>query len=101
MARLRAGEEIDPGLADVNRLSQLNVMEQAAHFLSYPLVRQKVESGALSVHAWWFDIARAEVLAFDPRIKRFAPVDDWAEHMAMTGPCVGREGPATPGTEDV
>ncbi len=86
LARCRAGEEIDPGLSDVNRLSQLNVLEQAQHFLTYPMVRERVDAGVLSVHAWWFDIARAEVMAFDPRINRFAPVDDWAEHIALTGP---------------
>jgi carbonic anhydrase len=90
LARCRAGEEIDPGLSDVNRLSQLNVLEQASHFLSYPFVRERVEAGTLSIHAWWFDIARAEVVAFDPRIRRFRPVDDWSEHIALTGPCIGR-----------
>lgn len=86
LIRLRAGEVIEPGLTDVNRLSQLNVLEQASHFLTYPLVRERVEAGTLSVHAWWFDIAKAEVLAFDPRVSRFAPVDEWTEHVALTGP---------------
>lgn len=91
LRRCRAGEEIDPGLSDVNRLSQLNVLEQASHFTTYPFVRDLIDAGKVSVHAWWFDIARAEVLAFDPRSKRFAPVDDWVEHLALTGPCVGRD----------
>ena len=92
LARCRAGEEVDPGLSDVNRLSQLNVLEQAGHFMTYPLVRERVEAGKLAVHAWWFDIARAEVLAFDPRVQRFAPVDDWAEYSTLTGSCA-RGGP--------
>lgn len=91
LARLKAGEEIEPGLSDVNRLSQLNVLEQAAHFLTYPIVRERVDAGTLCIHAWYFDIAAAEVLAFDPRVKRFNPVDDWTVDIALTGPCVGRE----------
>ena len=91
LARWRAGEEIDPGLADVNRLSQLNVLEQASHFLTYPLVKERVDARTLSVHAWWFDIGRAEVVAYDPRLRRFAPVGEWTAHVALTGPCEGRE----------
>jgi carbonic anhydrase len=90
LARWRAGEEIDPGLSDVNRLSQLNVLEQAAHFSTYPFVAERIDAGKLSVHAWWFDIGRAEVLGFDPRKKRFAPVGEWTAQVALTGPCIGR-----------
>lgn len=86
LVRLRAGEEIDPGLTDVNRLSQLNVLEQAAHLLTYPIVKERVDAGALRIHAWWFDIVRGEVLAFDPRAERFAPVGEWTERIALTGP---------------
>ncbi len=86
LARLRAEDEVDPDLTAVNRLSQLNVLEQVTHLLSYPLVRERIDSGKLKVHAWWFDIARAEVLSFDPRTKRFVPVDDWAEHVVLTEP---------------
>jgi carbonic anhydrase len=86
LARFRSGEEIDPGLTDVNRLSQLNVLEQAGHFLSYPFVKERVDAGTLAIHVWWFDIGRAEVLAYDPRQNRFAPVDEWAGQVALTGP---------------
>lgn len=86
LARCRAGEEINPGLTDVNRLSQLNVLEQASQIMTYPFVKAAVDAGKLSVHAWWFDIANAEVMAYDPRIKSFALVDAWAEQVALTGP---------------
>jgi carbonic anhydrase len=90
-ARWRAGEAIDPDLSDVNRLSQLNVLEQASHFETYPAVKERVEAGTLSIHAWWFDIGRAEVLAYDPRKKRFGPVDTWVESLALTGPRVRKD----------
>lgn len=93
LARCKAGEEINPGLSDVNRLSQLNVLEQASHFLTYPLVKERVDAGTLNVHAWWFDIANAAVMAFDPRSRRFALVDDWAQNVALTGPCRDRSAP--------
>jgi len=93
LARCKAGEEINPGLSDVNRLSQLNVLEQAAHFLTYPLVKERVDAGTLNVHAWLFDIANAGVMAFDPRNKKFALVDDWTQDVALTGPCRDRSAP--------
>ncbi len=86
LARCKAGEEVDPGLSTINRLSQLNVLEQASHLMTYPIVKERVEAGTLSVHAWWFNIAKGEVVAFDPRHKRFAAVDEWVESICLTGP---------------
>jgi carbonic anhydrase len=86
LARLRAGEEVDSGLSEVNRLSQLNVLQQTENLLTYPIVRERVDAGQLSVHAWWFDIGNAEVLAYDPRTHKYQLVDEWAETVAVTGP---------------
>lgn len=86
LSRLKAGEEVDPGLADVNRLSQINVLEQASNLLTYPMIKDRVEARKLAIHAWWFDIAKGEVVAFDPRERRFVAVSEWAEKMSLTGP---------------
>ncbi len=85
LMRLKAGEEVNPGLSDVNRLSQINVLEQASHLLTYPLIKDRVEARTLAVHAWWFDIGKGEVLAFDPRERHFVLVDDWVETVSLTG----------------
>lgn len=86
LTRLKAGEEVNPGLSDVNRLSQINVLEQASHLLTYPLIKDRVDGRTLSIHAWWFDIGKGQVMAFDPREKHFVPVDEWAEKVSLTGP---------------
>lgn len=85
LTRLRAGEEINGGLSDVNRLSQINVLEQASHLLSYPLIQKKVDERKLAIHAWWFDIAKGEVMAFDPRERHFVAVNEWVEKVSLTG----------------
>lgn len=57
-----------------NRLSQKNTLLQLEHLKSYPLVRERLEQGTLSIHAWWFDIAKAEVSAFNKDSNTFLPI---------------------------
>ena len=64
------------GLSAVNRLSQAHVLQQIDHLRSYPSVAERVADGAVTLHAWWFDLANAEVLAFDGRSGAFVPVVD-------------------------
>ena len=40
-----------------DQLSQLNVLVQLEHLLSYPIVNDRVLAGILSLNAWWFEIA--------------------------------------------
>ena len=40
------------------------------------VVQERLKSGTLRLHAWYFDIAEAEVLAYDDREKRFMVIDD-------------------------
>lgn len=57
-------------LPQVDRLSQLSVLRQVRHLRSHP----SVERGQVRLHAWWFDIAGAEVLAWDAPAGRFVPL---------------------------
>jgi carbonic anhydrase len=59
-----------------NRVSQYNVLHQLKHLRTYPVVRQQVDAGRLRLHGWWFDIAQAEVLAYDEEQKKFIIIDD-------------------------
>lgn len=63
-----------PGAAD--RLSQANALLQLEHLRSYPLVERAEKQGRLRLHAFWFDIARAEVLVHDPEQGRFVVLDE-------------------------
>ena len=69
-------------LSPHNRLSQLNVLQQLDHLLSYPAVAARVEAGTLGLNAWWFDLAAAEVLAFEPARGRFEPIGATPEELA-------------------
>src|SRR6266851_1411395 len=74
--RLRQGEG-DPERTPQDRLSQLNVLLQLEHLRSYEPVRRR----APGLHPWWFEIATAEVHAWDPGLGRFRPIDD--DHAAQ------------------
>jgi carbonic anhydrase len=74
--QLRAGIKLDSSLAEHNQLSQLNVLLQIEHVKSYPDVKKRIENGTLSVHGWWFDIAKADVYAYDQKLNRFLLIDE-------------------------
>ena len=59
-----------------DQLSQANALLQLEHLESYPMVAQAKKAGKLRLHAFWFDIAQAEVLAHDPGLGRFVPLDE-------------------------
>ena len=72
----KSGLRIDPTLAPHNQLSQLNVLLQVEHVKSYPDVKKRIEEGSLSVHGWWFEIAKADVYAYDDQAKEFKIIDE-------------------------
>jgi carbonic anhydrase len=74
LERLGAPSAVGEGLSTPDRLSQLNVLQQLEHLRTYPAVRERVAEGRLGLHAWWFDLADARVLAFDAASGRFAPI---------------------------
>lgn len=70
----RMDEPIAPELPPADRLSQINTLQQLEHLRTYPGVAERLQAGALRLHAWWFDIAAAEVLAWDVEAGRFLPI---------------------------
>lgn len=76
LERMRAGLTIDKALSAHNQLSQLNVLLQIENIKSYPVVKKRIESGNLSIHGWWFDIAFADVYAFDQDENKFILIDE-------------------------
>lgn len=61
---------------DHNALSRVNVLQQLAHLRLYPAVAAALERGKLSLHAWWFDIATANVYAYDAEAGGFVLIDE-------------------------
>lgn len=74
--RLRYAGPLDPAYAPHDQLSQLSVLQQLEHCLTYPLLRERVEAGQLALHGWWFDIRAAEVLSYDTTERRFIPINE-------------------------
>jgi carbonic anhydrase len=60
----------------VDQLSQANVLLQVEHLRTYPVVARAEKESGLRLHAFWFDIGNAEVLAHDPGERRFVPLDE-------------------------
>lgn len=74
--QLKSGVVLDSTLSKQNQLSQLNVLVQIEHVKTYPAVRKRVEDGTLALHGWWFDIAKADVWAFEEGLRRFILIDE-------------------------
>ena len=63
-------------LARHNRLSQINVLKQVEHLKTYPIVQERLAAGTLNLHAWWFEVSRADVYAYDETLLQFVLMDD-------------------------
>lgn len=63
-------------LSDHNKLSQLNVLQQLDHLMTYPDVQKRVQDGTLALHAWWFDIETADVFQYEPTADAFLIIDE-------------------------
>lgn len=58
-----------------NVLSHINVVQQLEHLKTYPDIKSRIDSGKLSIHGWWFDLATADVSQYDEKTKVFALID--------------------------
>lgn len=70
----RLAEPLGPRALD--QLSQGNVLLQLEHLRTYPMVAREEAAGRLQLHAFWFDIAQAEVLAHEAASGAFVPLDE-------------------------
>lgn len=67
---------LDTSLSRVNQLSQSNVLQQMQHLQSYPFVQELLKDKKLRIHGWWFDIATADVYAFEEKEGKFVLIDE-------------------------
>ncbi len=44
------------------------------NLMSFPWIRERVETGTLALHGWYFDIDAGELLAYSPQTASFAPL---------------------------
>ena len=74
----------EPGPDVLRRTEQRAVVLQLERLMDYPMVRERVEAGTLTLHGWHYVIEDGEVHVFDVRLGSFIPASQ-AEH-AGTGP---------------
>ncbi len=69
-----------PGLAPErprhDRLAQAHALVQLEHLKTHAPVREALAAGRLRLHAWWFDLAGADVHAWEPELGRFTLIDE-------------------------
>jgi carbonic anhydrase len=73
--RLDQEGPLDNRLCPHDQLSQLNVLVQLEHLMTYPIIRERVEAGALHLSGWWFDIATGGMLAYERETRAFQVID--------------------------
>lgn len=66
---------LDRSLPRHDQLSQLNVLVQLEHLMSYPVVREQVAARKLKLSAWWFDVATGDMYAYQVETRSFALID--------------------------
>jgi carbonic anhydrase len=54
--------------------AQENVLFGLDNLHSYPCVQDRLADGSLRLHGWFFKIATAELFAYDPETRQFAPL---------------------------
>ncbi len=68
--------ELAPKRAAHDRLSQAHALVQLEHLRSHAVVREAETAGRLRLHAWWFDLAGADVHAWEPELGSFTLIDE-------------------------
>ena len=73
--RLRHEGPLDAALPTHDQLSQLNVLVQLEHLMSYPIVRGRVSAGTSRLSGWWFDVGAGTMHAYDRVSRSFGIID--------------------------
>lgn len=74
--KVKKGFVINSSLSLHNQISQVNVLQQMQHMMSYSFVRERVENKQLHIHGWWFDIAQADVYCYEENLRQFVLIDE-------------------------
>lgn len=55
---------------------QAAILQSLENLLTFPWIAQRVSTGDLSIHGWYFDLDHGELLGYDPTVKAFAPLKE-------------------------
>lgn len=50
---------------------QQAILVSLKNLMTFPWIRERVERGELTLHGWYFDMERGELLGYDPTTRRF------------------------------
>jgi carbonic anhydrase len=73
--RLQHEGALDAGLKAHDQLSQLNVLVQLEHLMTYALVRERVAAGTPHLGGWWFDIEAGAMYVYERSSRSFELID--------------------------
>lgn len=59
---------------DTDQCSQHALLQSYKNCLSFPWIKQRVDSGQLAIHLWFFNIEKAEISAYDVTHDSFKPL---------------------------
>lgn len=88
----------DPGPEALRRTEQRAIVLQLERLMDYPMVRERVEAGVLSLHGWHYVIEDGEIHVFDIRRGGFVPAG--LADNAGTGPYRFSEGFGAEGIQE-
>jgi len=60
--------------ARANAAAEENVLFGLDNLHGYPCVQERLADGTLRLHGWFFEIATAELFAYDPETRQFLPL---------------------------
>ena len=66
---------LNAALEPHDQLSQLNVLVQIEHLMSYPIVRERATSETLHLSGWWFDIENGDIYVYERASRSFEVID--------------------------
>ena len=84
VAAWREHGPLDASFPDFDQVSQISALQQLENLETYDYIRPKVESGALRLHAWWFDIPTARLLAYSKESRRYVPIMEALEELPQS-----------------
>jgi carbonic anhydrase len=77
-ATRRVVDECYPELTGADQLNATikeNVLVQLDNLRTYPKVAARLAKGALTMHGWIYEIGEGRILAYDPQVSYFVPIN--------------------------
>lgn len=73
---LERHQDLAPERARHDRLAQAHALVQLEHLKTHAPVAEALAAGRLRLHAWWFDLAGADVYAWEAPLGRYTLIDE-------------------------